>query len=280
MIRSARLSAALFSALAALPVAAQDMPTQADVPVMETPPPPEAGSGPSRAADAIWGASAMQASRLELAASHGDFPTLWVQADRMETRMGPGPDGYLWDVQGYYGGPTQKLWIKSEGEGAWRGGVAQADLQALWSRAISPYWDVQLGVRQDLGGPAASHAVLGLHGLAPYLVDVDAALFLSHKGDLTGRIKAELDQRITQCLILQPRVELQLAAQAGPGPEEAAGLTKADLGLRLRYESRREFAPYIGIEHGWHKKRSSPDAPAQTTNKAATRLVAGIRFWF
>lgn len=280
MTRVARLCATLMAALSALPLAAQDAPIEADLPLMETPPPPEAGNGPPRAADAIWGAQAMHASRAELVASHGDFPTLWVQADRMEVRAGSGADGYLWDVQGYYGGPTQKLWIKSEGEGAFTGDVAQADLQALWSRAISPYWDLQLGVRQDLVGAAASHAVLGLHGLAPYLIEVDAALFLSHKGDLTGRIKAELDQRITQRLILQPRVELKLAAQAGPDPHDAAGLNKADLGLRLRYEIRRELAPYIGIEQGWHTKRSSAAAPAVNATKADTRLVAGVRFWF
>lgn len=214
----------------------------------------------------------MAASRAELAVTHGDFPTLWVQADRLEVRTGKGADGYLWDVQGSYGGPTQKIWIKSEGEGQIGSGKAHGDLQALWSKAVAPYWDLQLGVRQDLIGPAATHAVLGLHGVAPYLIDIDAALFLSHTGDLTARFKAELDQRVTQRLILQPRAELQLAAQAMPDQQTAAGLTKAELGLRLRYEIRREIAPYLGIEQSYARTAGHASTP--------TRMVAGLRLWF
>ncbi|MBU7580332.1 MAG: copper resistance protein B, partial [Porphyrobacter sp.] len=87
-------------------------------PLVETPPPPEAGSGPPRAADAIWGAEAMAASRADLRRTHGDFPVFWFQGDRfeMQVREGRG-DAYLWDIQGYYGGPTSRLWFKAEGEG-------------------------------------------------------------------------------------------------------------------------------------------------------------------
>lgn len=98
--------------------------TETDAPVspgpqMETPPPPEAGSGPPRAADAIWGADAMAASRDELRRTHGSFPLFWFQGDRVETQARKGGDTYLWDIQGYYGTPTSRLWFKSEGEGDW-----------------------------------------------------------------------------------------------------------------------------------------------------------------
>ena len=88
-------------------------------PAVETPPPATAGSGPPRAADAIWGADAMQASREDLRRTHGDFPVFWFQGDRFETQVRDGADAYLWDIQGYYGGPTERLWFKSEGEGEW-----------------------------------------------------------------------------------------------------------------------------------------------------------------
>lgn len=84
---------------------------------METPPPPEAGNGPPRAADAIWGAEAMAASREDLRRTHGDFPVFWFQGDRIEAQVRQGEDLYLWDIQGYYGTPTERLWFKSEGEG-------------------------------------------------------------------------------------------------------------------------------------------------------------------
>lgn len=248
-------------------------------PTMETPPPPEAGSGPPRAADAIWGAEAMAPERERERKMHGDFPVLWVQGDRFETQAHDGADGFLWDLQGYYGGTTSKLWFKSEGEAVFGEEVEHAEVQALWSKAISPYWDLQAGLRQDLAGPA-THAVIGIHGLSPYMFELDAALFLSHRGDITAKIEGELDQRITQRLILQPRGELKLSAQDIPLLGVGAGLDKAELGLRLRYEIVREFAPYVGIEQSWKVGGSADYARTKGEGTRATSLVAGIRFWF
>ncbi len=249
-------------------------------PLMETPPPPEAGSGPPRAADAIWGAEAMQASRDDLRRTHGDFPVFWFQGDRFETQVRDGADAYLWDIQGYYGGPTERLWFKSEGEGEWGANPDDAEVQALFARAFMPFWDVQAGVRHDLGGPDTTHAVIGVQGLAPYMFEVDAALFLSTRGDLTARIEAELDQRITQRLILQPRIEANLSAQDIPLLGIGAGLDQIEVGARLRYEFRREFAPYIGLEQSWRTGNGADFARLRGEGTSATSLVAGIRFWF
>ncbi|MGE8141491.1 copper resistance protein B [Novosphingobium sp. NPDC080210] len=249
-------------------------------PLMETPPPPEAGSGPPRAADAIWGAEVMAAERERERKMHGDFPVLWFQADRLEAQVRDGADGYLWDVQGYYGGTTSKFWFKGEGEGAFGEELEQAEVRALWSKAIDPYWDLQAGVRQDLAGPNTTHAVIGIQGLAPYMFEVDAALFLSHRGHVTARVEGELDQRITQRLILQPRAEIALSAQDIPELGIGAGLDKAELGLRLRYEITREFAPYVGVEQSWNAGKSADYARAKGEGTSATSLVAGIRFWF
>mgnify|MGYP006194279301 CR=1 FL=1 len=107
-------------------------------PTMETPPPATAGSGPPRAADAIWGADAMQASREDLRRTHGDFPVFWFQGDRLEAQVREGEDLYLWDIQGYYGGPTERLWFKSEGEGEFGASPDDAEVQALYARAFAP----------------------------------------------------------------------------------------------------------------------------------------------
>ena len=202
------------------------------------------------------------------------------QADRAEVQVRDGEDGYLWDVQGYYGTPTTRLWFKSEGEVELGGPVEDAEVQALYSHAIGPYFDVQAGVRQDVAGPDTTHAVIGVQGLAPYMFEVDAALFLSHRGDLTARIEAELDQRITQSLILQPRAEVSLAAQDIPRLGTGAGIDKVELGVRLRYEIIKEFAPYIGVEQSWRVGRSADFARLAGDNPHAMSLVAGIRFWF
>lgn len=249
-------------------------------PDMETPPPPEAGSGPPRAADAIWGAEAMRGSRYELRRTHGDFPVFWFQGDRFETQARKGRDGYLWDVQGYYGTPTNRFWFKSESEGAFGERVEDFELQALYSRAITPFFDLQAGVRQDIAGPNTTYGVIGVQGLAPYLYEVDAALFVSHRGDITARVEAELDQRITQRLILQPRAEVNLAAQNIPRLGIGAGIDKVEVGVRLRYEIVKEFAPYVGVEQSWKLGRSATFARASGEDPSVTNYVVGIRFWF
>lgn len=249
-------------------------------PHMETPPPPEAGSGPPRAADAIWGADAMRASRLDLQRTHGDFALFWFQADRAELQMRDGTDGYLWDLQGFYGSTTDKFWFKSEGEGSFGQAVEDLEVQALYSRAIAPFFDLQAGIRQDLAGPDTTHAVIGIQGLAPYMFELDAALFLSHRGDITARLEAELDQRITQRLIVQPRAELNLAAQDVPELSIGAGIDSFELGVRLRYEIIREIAPYIGVEQSWRVGRSADFARARGDDPSVTNFVIGMRLWF
>lgn len=249
-------------------------------PEMETPPPMAAGSGPPRAADAIWGADAMRDSRRDLQQTHGDYNLFWFQADRAEFQARDGADGYLWDLQGYYGGTTSRFWFKSEGEGSFGERIEDLEIQALYSRAIAPFFDLQAGVRQDLAGPDTTYAVIGIQGLVPYMFEVDAALFLSHRGDLTARLEAELDQRITQRLIVQPRAELNLSAQDVPQLGIGAGIDSFEVGVRLRYEIIREIAPYIGIEQNWRVGGSADFARAAGEDASVTNYVVGIRFWF
>lgn len=251
-----------------------------EAPIPQGPPPPEAFSGPAHAADALIGKEKMAASRASVAREVSGMPVFWFQADRAEYRARQDKDGYLWDVQGYYGGDIDKVWFKSEGEGAFGEKPEAAEAQALWSHAIGPWWDVQAGVRHDFAGPDRTHAVIGVQGLAPYLFEVDAAAFLSQKGDLIARIEAELDQRITQRLILQPRAELNLSLQDIPELGIGSGLDTAELGVRLRYEFAREFAPYIGVEQEWKAGKSARYTRAAGEDPSVTSYVLGVHFWF
>ena len=122
--------------------------------------------------------------------------------------------------------------------------------------------------------------VIGVQGLAPYLFEVDAAAFISNKGDVTARIEAELDQRITQRLILQPRAEISLAAQDIQELGVGAGIDRIEIGIRLRYEIAREFAPYVGVEQEWKLGDSAEYARATGDDPSVTNFVTGIRFWF
>ena len=250
------------------------------IPMADEPPPPAAGSGPANAADSIWGAVAMDAARRQLASENGGQTLFWIMADRAEYSVREGKNGYLWDGQGYYGGDINKFWFKTEGEGSFGQKIESAETQALYSRAIAPFFDLQVGIRQDFAPRDRTYAVVGVQGLAPYLFEIDAAAFLSDKGDLTARIEAEYDQRITQRLILQPRLELNLAAQDVPELRIGAGLDTIETGLRLRYQFAREFAPYVGIAQEWKVGQSADYAHADGEDSSVTNYVVGVRFWF
>ena len=244
--------------------------------------PARALEGPRHAADSIWGAAAMAEARGALARENGGMKAGMILIERLEVRFPAegGDTGYVWDAQGWYGGDIDRFAFKTEGEGEFGGALEDAEAQALYSRAIGPFWDLQAGVRLDLEPDTRGHLVLGVQGLAPYMFHVDAAAFLSDKGDLTTRIEAEYDQKITQQLILQPRIEVEASAQDIPEREIAAGITKIEPGLRLRYEFVPEFAPYIGVEYEAKTFGTADLARAEGEDPDGIKLVVGLRAWF
>lgn len=244
--------------------------------------PPRALEGPPHAADAIWGADAMRQSREESWRMHGGMITGMVMVEGLEARIpaSGGKAGWLWDAQAWHGGDIDKFVLKTEGEAEPGHGVEKAEIQTLWGHAIGPFFDLQAGVRLDLEPRARGHLVLGVQGLAPYMAHVDLAAFLSDRGDLTARLKGEYDQKITQRLIIQPRVEVELAAQDIPERAIAAGLVRIEPGLRLRYEIVREFSPYVGLEYEALLGDTSDMARAIGEDPSGWKVVLGLRAWF
>jgi copper resistance protein B len=192
-----------------------------------------------------------------------------------------GRDGYRWDGEAWYGGDINRLWIKSEGEGELRRGLDSGDVQLLYSHAIDPYFNLQAGVRQDIGpSPRRTYATIGFEGLAPGMFEVEGGVFLSNKGEVIGRVEGYYDQRITQRLVFQPRVELNFSAQDIPEIAIGSGLSNVELGARLRYEIKRQFAPYIGVSYYRKLGDTASYARARGEDVHATSFVAGVRFWF
>lgn len=260
-----------------------EAPTSADNPGRppEAAPPPGAARGPSHAADLLFDPVEMAAAREQLRVENGDVRTTAVIIDQLEATAAGGEEGYAWDAQGWSGGDINRFWWKSEGEGAFGDEVEEAEIQALYSRAIRPFFDVQAGLRQTWRPEGdRTDLVVGLQGLAPHWFEVDAAAFLSSEGDLTARGEAEYDQRITRRWILQPRAEVVLSAQDVPELSIGSGLSSLQIGARLRYEIRKEFAPYIGVE--WTRSFGATRDFLEADGRSAedTRLVAGIRAWF
>lgn len=211
----------------------------------------------------------------------GNHPYGMLMSDRLEAGFAEEADTYLWDVQGWYGGDGDRWWLKTEGEGESGRSPEHAELQLLFSRMLAPFWDWQIGVRHDFRPrPDRSHLVLGVQGVAPYEFEIDTALFLSDEGDVTGRLEAEYDLRITQRLILQPRFELNAALSGDPEIGVASGINTTQIGLRLRYEFRRELAPYIGI--AWERFYGGTADLARDEGQptSLTSFVVGVRAWF
>ena len=185
-----------------------------------------------------------------------------------------------WSARADYGGDADRLRLRSEGERA-DGRVGHADVELLWSHAVAPFWDTQVGLRRDFGsGPEREWAAFGIQGLAPYWFDVAATAYVGERGRTALRAEVEYELLLTQRLVLQSRAEINAYGRSDPAAGTGAGFSDAAFGLRLRYEVRREFAPYVGIERHWRFGGSADHARAQGEAVADTQAVAGVRFWF
>jgi copper resistance protein B len=186
----------------------------------------------------------------------------------------------IWDTRGWLGGDLNRLWFRTEG-GADRGGVDEADVHLLFGRAIARWWDLLVGVRQDMRpGPVQTWAAIGVQGLAPYWFEIEATAHVGESGRTLFRLEAEYELLLTNRFILQPLVELDVYGKADPERGIGAGPSTAGAGLRLRYEIRRELAPYVGLI--WTRKllgtADAAEAAGEETRTA--HLAAGFRVWF
>lgn len=214
-------------------------------------------------------------------AGGADDPILTkLMVDRLEVQAGDGPDPIVLEADLWIGKDLNKLWFKTDIEQV-DGVVEEQELQMLYSRAIDAYWDLQIGARRDLKPqPKSDWWVLGLHGTAPYFIESDMALFFGENDQTELRLQAEYELMFTQRLVLSPEVEAKLFSKNDPAEGIGSGLSSLNLGLRLGYEIRREFAPYIGVN--WQRAMGeTADLITQAGGSLEdTRYVAGIRFWF
>ena len=234
------------------------------------------------AAETYFDPRAMEEAHHHMRQEMGGQVFYFLQADRLEVQSNEGRGLSLFEAQGWVGGDYQRFWFKTEGEYAEGGELEEAEIQGLYSKAISPFFDFQAGVRQDLApGTRRTFGVVGVQGLAPYWFEIDAALFVSHEGDVSARFESEYDLRLTQRLIFQQRAELNFAVQDVEALAIGSGLSTVELGGRLRYELKREFAPYVGISWTRAVGRTADYWRREGTGSPnSASLVAGLRLWF
>ena len=211
---------------------------------------------------------------------HDSGPFAYVLVDRLEGWNRDAGSGQAWEVDAWFGGDIHRLRLRSEGERG-QGRTDAADVELLYSRSISPWWDVVAGVRQDfVPGPSLTRAAIGVQGLAPYKFEVDATLYFGGDSAAALKLEAEYSLLLTDRWILQPRVEGQFAAEDDRRRATGAGLDTAAVGFRLRYEISRRFAPYIGWEHERRFGNAADFARSDGEADRESRFVAGLRFWF
>ncbi len=205
--------------------------------------------------------------------------------DQLEYRNNRGADTLEWDIQVGIGGDYNKLWLKTEGADRQSGeSGGEWEAQVLYSRMVAPFWDFQAGLRYDRLYGAQDRergfAIIGFEGLAPYWFEVTPALFISEDGDLSARLETSYELLFTQRLILQPSLEINAAAQNVEEFGVGSGINDIELGLRLRYEIKREFAPYIGVS--WTNKLGNTADIARSEGERTSdfAVVAGLRVWF
>lgn len=211
---------------------------------------------------------------------HGSKSFGMLLIDQLEAFHGRDATGQAWEVEGWYGDDENKLWVRTEGERS-GGKLENGDLEAFWNHNVATFWSTQLGVRQDLGeGPGRTWAAFGVQGLAPYWFDVEATGYVGASGHTAARLRADYDMLFTQRLILRPETEINLYGRNDPQRRTGSGVSDVQFGLRLRYEIRRQFAPYIGLN--WVRRTGTTADYARQDHQPVLdrQIVAGVRTWF
>lgn len=206
-------------------------------------------------------------------------PFAMVAFDQLEWRDADRGDALFWDGRAWFGNDYDKALLKTEGERV--EGDYEGSAELLWDHVISRWWSLQGGVAHDFGeGPSRTWAAFGVQGLAPYWFEVEALAYVGEQGRTAASFSAEYEMFLTQRWILQPKVELQLYGKDDPANGLGSGFSDAELGLRLRYEIRREFAPYLGVV--WSRKFGDTADLAREHGDDTDELqfVAGLRAWF
>lgn len=221
--------------------------------------------------------------------SHGDAMSAPVSDDMLVGqvlfdqleygRARGGAKALSWDIQAWYGRDYDRVWLKTQGERQ-DGRTQDASADLLWSKPVATFWDLQAGVRRDFGqGRRRTWAALGVQGLAPYFFNVEATMYFG-RNRAAARLRAQYDFVLAQRMFLTPEIEADLYSRSDPAAGVGSGLSSLSTGLRLRYEFRREFAPYIGVSRSWLAGTTGSLARAAGEPTSERRWVAGVRIWF
>lgn len=217
---------------------------------------------------------------LDMHMKHGESLQSLVLIDQLEIWNASPGTGLGWDAVAWIGSDVNRLWLRSEGEYV-DSSLESAELEVLVGHSIAPWWDVVAGIRHDFKpGQSQDFFALGMMGLSPYKFETDITLYFGESGQTAARLQFEYETLFTNRLILQPKLELNFYGQDDPERGIGSGLSTASIGLRLRYEITRQFAPYLGVS--WDKTFGQTADYLRSEGESTTELtaLAGVRVWF
>ena len=212
--------------------------------------------------------------------AHDRSINYFVLFDQLEWQSNAGGTGVNVDTRGWIGGDRDRFWFRAEGDGH-DGGVGNAQTHLFYGRRIGRWWDLVAGIEQEFDpGPARTWAAFGIQGLAPYRFEIELTGYVGAEGRTHLRTEVEYELLLTNRLVLQPQLEMEVFGKSDPERGIGAGLSTTDIGFRLRYEFKRELAPYVGVV--WSNKwgETADFARAAGRDTGGARFVAGLRLWF
>lgn len=217
---------------------------------------------------------------LEVELLHGSSRHSFWLLDQLEAVDASEGTEISWDAIAWVGSDLNRLWLRSEGS-ALDGSVENGQIEALYGRAVLPWWDVVAGVRQDFGdGPSRTWAAFGVQGLAPYFFEIEATAYVGESGRTALSLEADYDMLFTNRLILTWETEANAFGKSDPERVIGSGLSTVEFGLRLRYEINRQFAPYIGFEREWSFGETADLRAMADQTRNDSKWLVGVRLWF
>lgn len=217
-----------------------------------------------------------------------DDQALYWRLDGLFTRRVSSAPDTQWNVAAWVGGDRDKIRLRSSGiltdsgqiEG--EGGTQGIDNRLFYSRLIAPFWDAKAGAQLSLFANRQTRAAFlaGVEGLAPFGIHLDVVAGISETGIASLRLEADYDILLSQKLIAQPFAEAMLASGNDPAIGLGAGLPRLEVGLRLRYEIEKEFAPFVGVSFEQFTGNTASFAVADGEPTSRWRALAGLKVWF
>jgi copper resistance protein B len=210
---------------------------------------------------------------------HDTPPTWYKLTAKLEEGTKDDASLFDWEIKGSIGNDVHRFKMETKGD-VLKTSIMHSEVWGLYNRTISEFWNIQGGIRQDIEPEHQTFGVLGIDGMAINFIETEANAFLSDTGMVTMRLEQEIDVPITQKLVTQPHVEVNVSVNGDKDNNTGDGINDIEIGLETRYQLTRFFAPYIDIRYKKLVGETAVLAKQQQDDTQETTLRIGVAFRF